>query len=808
MTRHYWTGGNRSYEQDRFFEASLDKDLWQKGDSPDKWNACWYTGMPDPEFFRYVGPDRKINHIPGNNALTVKSRLYQSLLTLRDRVSRQDSGHAGLTDRLQFFPRVYSMPGDYHAFQQEALDEPSKRWILKPKNAARGKGIELVKDPANVPMDSSWMVQEYIENPHTMHGRKYVLRLYVAVTSVEPLRVYLYRQGFAKLASAPYDEENADNPYSYLTNPDVNALNLDADVPVEFVDLDRYRAWLREQGHDDDALFAGVEDMVALTCLSAVESMRERSRVVGADTRGCYELLGIDCLVDNKLKPWVLECNLSPSLEVCAGPESGGNIEEGVKGSLVADLVSLVGLNGKRETVPGASAEQQLILETENEHSRSGNFKRLLPSENPAAYLPFYTLPRLEDWVVAKALSGDGLPQPTLQRRCAEDMISEDRVYVYDTRLGHLSVLNETASLIWLMATDGIAPDDIADALTQSARQNAAAEPDAWAIRRDVWNSLAEWANNHFLVQVNAGDTSVSDLSTIRNIPLPQVSEPYSCVLECGGFHVEIFTDSPAVVSRIGSLLVPLESKSRPGSRSRLEVVRDTPGYTLILDGKVVQSRLALSRVMPAVLVCLTGRAADEGDIIIDAGVVTRPDDPAGAVLVASGDPELGDGPALALANHLDTNFGRALRIPAEPGMALFALGLPAQVPPAGASDPEVPGRFSVHSPKDGHEVALQPASLGVAGYGYRITAVLIPVLSSLQDENNLQAVSVSEALRYLIPGCCGPEGRPLDTAGFSRLAEWLETADRYLVAAENLDVAMQQLSCVDRPEVDRAFGQ
>ncbi|MCL7942615.1 amylase [Marinobacter sp. ATCH36] len=808
MTRHYWVGGNRSYEQDRFFEESLDKDRWQKGDSPDAWDACWYTGMPDPEFFRHIGPDRRINHIPGNNALTVKSRLYQSLLTLRDRVSLQDNGYTGLGDRLKFFPRVYSMPGDYHAFQQEALDEPSKRWILKPKNAARGKGIQLVKDPANVPMDSSWMVQEYIENPHTMHGRKYVLRLYVAVTSVEPLRVYLYRQGFAKLASAPYDEENADNPYSYLTNPDVNALNLDADVPVEFVDLDRYRAWLREQGHDDGALFDRVEDIVALTCLSAVESMRERARAIGADTRGCYELLGIDCLVDDKLKPWVLECNLSPSLDVCAGPESGGDIEEGVKGTLVADLVSLVGLNGKPEPVPGASPEQQLILETENELARAGNFKRLLPSENPAAYLPFYTLPRLEDWVVAKALAGDDLSQPTLQRRCAEDMISDDRVYVYDTRLGHLSVLNEIASLIWLMATDGIAPDDIADALTQSARQNASAEPDTWTIRRDVWNSLAEWANNGFLVQASAGDTPATERSSTRNIPLPQVSEPYSCVLECGGFHVELFTDSPAVVSRIGALLLPLESKSRPGTRSRLEIVRDIPGYTLILDGKVVQSRLALSRLAPAVVGCLTGHAADEGDIIIDAGLVARSDDPESAVLVANSDPGLGDAPALALASHMGANFGRALRIPAEPDTALFSLGLPAQVPHARAVNLAPPGSFPVHSAKDGHEVMLHPASQGMVGQAYRVNTVLIPGQLSAQQKAPLCAVSVSEAMRYLIPGCCGPDGRPLDTAGFSRLAEWLETADRYLVDADNLDGVVAQLSGVGRPEADRAFGQ
>ena len=622
--------------------------------------------------------------------------------------------------------------------------------------------------------------------------------------------MYLYRQGFAKLASAPYDAENADNPYSYLTNPDVNALNLEADVPVEFVDLDRYRVWLRDQGHDDNALFARVEDMVALTCLSAVEAMRERSRAIGADTRGCYELLGIDCLIDDTLKPWVLECNLSPSLDVCAGPDSGGNIEEGVKGTLVADLVSLVGLNGKPEAVPGASVEQQLILETEDEWARAGNFKRLLPSEDPAAYLPFYTLPRLEDWVVAKALAGGELSQPILQRWCAEDMISDDRVYVYDTRKGHLSALNETASLIWLMATDGIAPDDIADALTQSARQNAAAEPHAWAIRRDVWNSLADWASNRFLVQAGASGAAAPERPSPVTIPLPQVSEPFSCVLECGGFHVELFTDSPAVVSRLGSLLEPLEANTRPALRSRLEIVRDTPGYTLVLDGKAVQSRLALSRVVPAVMTCLTDHAADEGDIIVDAALVAWPGDEAAAVLIANSDPELGDTPALSLAGKRGACFGRALRIPAAAD-ALFALGLPAQLPSASTASaattiPEA--SLPLHVTRDGHEVTLQTGAPAMVGQGYRVSTVLIPGQLSAQNREPLCRVSVSEAMRHLIPGCSGPGGLPLDAAGFSRLADWLEAADLYLVDADHLEAMIDQLSLADRPEIGQAFGQ
>ncbi len=55
------------------------------------------------------------------------------------------------------------------------------------------------------------MVQQYLEKPHTMRDRKHVLRLYVLIASIEPLRVYLYEQGFAKLASEPYDVNDADN---------------------------------------------------------------------------------------------------------------------------------------------------------------------------------------------------------------------------------------------------------------------------------------------------------------------------------------------------------------------------------------------------------------------------------------------------------------------------------------------------------------------------------------------------------------------------------------------------------------------
>lgn len=774
MTRHYWMGGNRSYEQDRFFEESLDKSLWQKSEGPENWDACWYTGMPDPEFFSRVGPERTINHIPGNNALTVKSRLYRSLMDLQNRVERQEKGGKYLTDRLSFVPRVFSMPEDYHAFQQAALDDPDRRWLLKPKNAARGKGIQLVGDPADVPMESSWMVQEYLENPHTMHGRKYVLRLYVLVSSVSPFRVYLYQQGFAKLASMPYDEENANNPYSYLTNPDVNALNLDADVPVEFVDFQRYRAWLREQGHDDEALFARIEDMVALTCLAALEPMRERSRVIGADTRGCYELMGIDCLIDADIKPWILECNLSPSLEVCAGPESGGDIEERIKGSIVADMVKMLGLNRSAHEESGGSMVEQLVRDTQTEIANSGGFRNLIPGSDPSAYLPFMALPRLSDWVVAQALSDRPLKQPHLERWVAEETFSEDQVYLYDTRLGHLSSLNETASLIWLMATEGAGPDDIASALVDSALKSMPSAPNAWAIRNDVWSTLADWVNNRFLVQ-SEGPPEDPGVSEPDQPLIPETSTMMSKALCCGRFRARFFTDSAPLINRIESLLEPMvvSDEAEMGFWSRLEIVRDTPGFTLILDGQVIRSRLSLAAVVPALASCLATHAARHDDIAIDAGLVSGPDSE--MLLISHSEPSLRDALTLGLSTQWRPEFGRGALLKSTDGSCVMGLGLP------------------LHNA--GGNGVFMPAKAGITGRSGRVAAVLVPSEKPLADNNSVQALSVNESLRHLIASCCGEDGRPLDTSGFARLAGWLEGRERYLVDMSNLEAAAVTLS-------------
>jgi tubulin polyglutamylase TTLL6/13 len=58
-----------------------------------------------------------------------------------------------------------------------------------------------------------------------MEKMKFDLRLYVLVTGVDPLRIYLSKEGLARLSVKMYDEvddQNLDDMMMHLTNYSIN----------------------------------------------------------------------------------------------------------------------------------------------------------------------------------------------------------------------------------------------------------------------------------------------------------------------------------------------------------------------------------------------------------------------------------------------------------------------------------------------------------------------------------------------------------------------------------------------------------
>jgi len=93
-----------------------------------------------------------------------------------------------------------------------AESKKSDIFIMKPVASgthdviqACGRGIKLINKKQKINKNKNYLVSEYIQNPHLINGLKYDLRIYVLVTSYDPLKIYIYKEGLCRFATEKYD---------------------------------------------------------------------------------------------------------------------------------------------------------------------------------------------------------------------------------------------------------------------------------------------------------------------------------------------------------------------------------------------------------------------------------------------------------------------------------------------------------------------------------------------------------------------------------------------------------------------------
>jgi len=182
------------------------------------------------------------------------------------------------------------------------------------------------------------VVSRYIDDPFLLDGRKADLRLYVLVTSYAPLTVYMYRSGFARFSSYRYNTnaKNLGDTYVHLTNVAVQKTGpgFDAGAGSKWP-LRAYRLFLvGKYGHQaTDKMFLDVEDLCVNTLLSVQKVM--------ISDKHCFEMYGYDILIDEMLKPWLIEVNASPSI-------SADTIQDyDLKFGLLEDVYAVNDVEGK-----------------------------------------------------------------------------------------------------------------------------------------------------------------------------------------------------------------------------------------------------------------------------------------------------------------------------------------------------------------------------------------------------------------------------------------------------------------------------
>ncbi|KAM9621321.1 tubulin polyglutamylase TTLL7 isoform 3-T9 [Morphnus guianensis] len=185
-------------------------------------NLIWSDSAVQQEKIAELRNYQRINHFPGMGEICRKDFLARNMTKM---IKSQPQEYS-------FIPRTWIFPAEYTQFQNYVKELKKKRrqktFIVKPANGAMGHGISLIRNGEKLQAQDHLIVQEYLDKPFLMEGYKFDLRVYILVTSCDPLKVFLYHDGLVRMGTEKYhppSDSNLSQLYMHLTNYSVNKHN-------------------------------------------------------------------------------------------------------------------------------------------------------------------------------------------------------------------------------------------------------------------------------------------------------------------------------------------------------------------------------------------------------------------------------------------------------------------------------------------------------------------------------------------------------------------------------------------------------
>ena len=251
----------------------------------------------------------KINQLPGQWVLGRKDWLARCYQAMKENKKCQ---------HFDFHPRTFLLPlGDRETQQiKDCFDGKSATFMIKPVNWFSGLGIKITNNLEEILQTSgNVLVQEYIERPLLVNRRKFDVRVYLLVTSLDPLRVFLYQDGIVSICSEEYTTTHHSKA-AHMTNYSVNKTHHSFCLKNQRRSLSDLRRELeREQGVDWSQVWDRTKEVCLNMVICGLQQMREEFQRAGVRSHyNCFKLFGCDILYDQHLKPWLLEVGQSTLL--------------------------------------------------------------------------------------------------------------------------------------------------------------------------------------------------------------------------------------------------------------------------------------------------------------------------------------------------------------------------------------------------------------------------------------------------------------------------------------------------------------
>ncbi|RTG83843.1 uncharacterized protein DC041_0009208 [Schistosoma bovis] len=277
--------------------------------------------------------EQLVNHIPNCGLLTNKLGL---LISLRDYERRYQNrfGRLPIMVMDDFFPKTFIVddPKEREAyFKLQENDEAPHMWICKPIGQNQGKGIFLVRDieefkvhlknrddeARNQPSGLlPRIIQRYIINPLLLDGCKFDIRCYVLIACTMPYLVF-YHPGYIRRSAKPYSNQDQ-NLITHLTNQFVQKKD------PAYAEIKNNTVWSWSQVNDYINKHYQEEKKLPVDWTKTVLQWKIQRIIHHVFTTvknrlaakiGFFELLGLDFMLDENMKVWLLEVNSNPALQ-------------------------------------------------------------------------------------------------------------------------------------------------------------------------------------------------------------------------------------------------------------------------------------------------------------------------------------------------------------------------------------------------------------------------------------------------------------------------------------------------------------
>jgi hypothetical protein len=341
-----------------------------------KENASWdvyYVCHGDAESSAYTKaarPGRTINQFPA----------FFTLTSDKNAMCEQQLTHWGRQGMMEHMLPCFLLPQHEDELRSFVKLHPAPHghlFMAKPSRSCCGRNISIMHEE-NVLSGFSGYVQAYLESALLVHGRKFDLRIYAFVPSVNPLRVYVSTLGFARFSMLPYADprsggaaadlarhitnvhfQNAVDGYTVpsssgddMTHAQVSCCSDSRVDSLTCVCAARLQWSLEALLAYLDVEHAGAAEKIWTSIKRvAARSVAAMSTAAQSPTcGGCYHLLGFDIIVDRTNKARLIEINSSP------GIGTGNPLVDGpLIGEILPDVWRMKGID-KRVWPPDAAA--------------------------------------------------------------------------------------------------------------------------------------------------------------------------------------------------------------------------------------------------------------------------------------------------------------------------------------------------------------------------------------------------------------------------------------------------------------------